>query len=125
MLELQERSVDAKIRSIGALARAHATPILFAVVPVFDRDLTPIEGVNDDLMAIARQAGLVPVNLLHVLRDSQPGTFALQAPVGADPWHSTPAGQARIAGALAAAVRPVAAPAADRRSSESNEPSPR
>jgi lysophospholipase L1-like esterase len=92
--------VASNIGAIGGLARSHDTPVLFAIVPVFDRDPTTLEGVHQQLAAAATQAGLVPVDLLPLFRDAPPGRFAQQGPTGPDPWHANAAGNAMIAEGL-------------------------
>jgi lysophospholipase L1-like esterase len=97
--------IEANVRAIGRLAQAHGTPVLFTIVPVFDRDTTALEGIHQWLSDIATEAGLVPVDLLRVFRDAPPGRFALQGPANLDPWHPTAAGHAVIADTLSREIQ--------------------
>ena len=85
------------IGTIGSLARSHQTTVLFAIVPLFDRDSPILGGVHQQLGSLASAAGLVPVDLRHIIRDMAPGTFALPGPTSLDPWHPNAAGHALIA----------------------------
>ena len=96
--------VASNIRAIGAWSSSHDTPVVFAIVPVFDRDPTTLEGVHQQLAVAAADAGLEPVDLLPLFRDAPPGRFAQQGPTGPDPWHPNAAGNAVIAEGLSRKV---------------------
>lgn len=98
-------AIEHSIEAIGSVAREHQTPVLFAILPVFDRDTTPLVDIHRMLASFAGQAGLVAVDMQPEFRDA-PGTFALPASGGAvDPWHPNAAGHARIAQRLALEAR--------------------
>jgi lysophospholipase L1-like esterase len=101
-------AVEANIRTIGSLARFHQTTVLFAIVPVLDR-VEVLEPIHQQVAVLAEQAGLVTVDLLRLFRDVAPGTYALPAPAGSDPWHPNAAGHALIAGQLTEEVEKVLA----------------
>jgi lysophospholipase L1-like esterase len=104
--------VSASIARIGALARAHATPTVFVIHPVFE----PERGFGDSSFAPlhaqlsreARDADLVVVDLLDAYRGVDPASLQQDDPDWFDPWHPNARGHALAAEAIEPALLRVA-----------------
>jgi lysophospholipase L1-like esterase len=94
---------------IGALAREHATPTLFVIHPVFERDHgfadAALAPVYDDLAREARTAGLAIVDLRDAYAQHPRAELQQSDRSWFDPWHPSALGHAVAAEAILRALR--------------------
>jgi len=100
--------VSAHIARIGALAREHATPTLFVIHPVFEKDRgfgdSSFAPLHAQLAREARDAGLIVVDLLDAYRGHEPRTLQQDDPNWFDLWHPNALGHALAAEAIEPAL---------------------
>src|SRR5262249_45601230 len=100
--------VAADLARIGELSREHATPTLFVIPPVFERDRgfadSKLAPVHAELAREARAAGLTVVDLLMAYAPYQPDELRRTDQAWFDPWHPNARGHAVAAEAIARAL---------------------
>jgi lysophospholipase L1-like esterase len=105
--------VAADLARIGALAREHATPTLFVIHPVFERDHgfddATLAPVYADLARGAHAAGMAVVDLREAYAGHAPDELRHTDRSWFDPWHPNARGHALAAEAIERALREMGA----------------
>jgi len=108
-----EARIAADLARIAALAREHATPLLFVIHPVFEPDRgfadAALAPVYADLARTAREAGLAVLDLRDAYAGHAPDTLRFTDRSWFDPWHPNARGHALAAEGIERALREMGA----------------
>ncbi|MCC7041984.1 MAG: SGNH/GDSL hydrolase family protein [Burkholderiales bacterium] len=103
--------IDRQFAALAAAAKAHATPIVLALLPVIPQsgsfDDYPLRPIHADLAELARRHGLPVVDALAAWAGIDAAAVQITAADGShDPWHPNARGHALIGDYLARELAP-------------------
>lgn len=83
--------VARQIAQLGDISEASGTPLVFVIHPVFERGRDfasySLMSVHEDLTSMARNAGLLVVDLWHAFKEMNPAKLHQKKGERFDPWH--------------------------------------